>query len=115
MVLATGTVLFGDDLEPFDGATVYVRLEEVSRLDAPARLVTEQVLRGMRAGSDAREIPFVLESARLDPRGSYSIRVHVDVDGDGEVSVGDYVSTRSYRVPPAGDLAAVAIPVRRVG
>jgi hypothetical protein len=42
------------------------------------------------------------------------IWVHVDVDGDGRVSLGDYVTMASYPVP-AGDGERVAVAVRRVG
>lgn len=36
--------------------------------------------------------------AKIDPKHSYSVRAHVDVDGDGKVSKGDYVTTQSYPV-----------------
>lgn len=38
---------------------------------------------------------------------------HVDVDGDGRVSKGDWVTVQSYPVP-GGVAARVAVSVRRV-
>ena len=115
MPVVTGTIVFGADLEPLVGATVYVRLEDVSRIDAPAHVVAEIVLREVRAGGQApNKLEFTLEIPLLDPKRRYSVRVHVDVDGDGRVGVGDYVSPASHPVLTGVDSAHLLIPVKRV-
>jgi len=111
----TGTIVFGADLEPFVGATVYVRLEEVSRADAPAIVMAETVLPEVRIGGQApSQLEFTIEFPSLDPRGRYVVRVHVDVDADGQVGVGDYVSTASHPVLVGDGATTLSVPVKRV-
>ena len=93
--------------------SVYVRLEDVSRADAAAVLVAEQVMRDAKISGDARPLLFEIPAAQRRPNREYGVRVHVDVDGDGQVSVGDYTSTQSYRVRGTDD-AVFAITVSEV-
>jgi uncharacterized lipoprotein YbaY len=105
--LVSGEIIFTSDAHGFRDATVYVRLEEVSRTDAAARIVAEQVLRGV-AYEQGRPLPFEIRGGA--PGGaSYRVRVHVDIDGDGQVSSGDYISVESYPVTLSG---APALQVR---
>lgn len=111
----SGTIVFGADLEPFVGATVHARLEDVSRADAPARVAAEFVLRKVEAGGQApSRLEFTIEAPSLEPRARYVVRVHVDVDGDGQVGGGDYVSTASHPVSVGGSAMKISIPVKRV-
>lgn len=115
MQVAAGTIVFDADIEPFAGATVYVRLEEVTRADAPSRVIAETILRDVQVGGQgARELEFTIDMPMLDPRERYVLRVHVDVDGDGRIGVGDYVSTGSYPVVPGAGASARSIQVKRV-
>lgn len=97
--LVRGRILLGRDLKPFTNATVYVRLENVSRADVSSSTAAEKVLTEVshRAGQE-EEVSFNLYGEPPDEGSDYSVRVHVDVDGDGEVSVGDYITTESYPV-----------------
>jgi len=115
MPIVAGTIVFGADLEPFVGATVYVRIEDVSLADAPARAVAESVLLKVEAGGQAtNRLEFTIEAPSSEPRRRYVVRVHVDVDGDGQVGVGDYVSTASHPVSVGGSRTKLSIPVKRV-
>lgn len=114
MLLVQGIILFDGDGEPVSDATVYVHLEDVSRADAAARVVAAQVIRGVHAGGAIRQMEFAIYGEELEPRTHYGVRVHVDVDNDGAVSAGDYVSTASH--PVTADLVPVilTIPVHLV-
>ena len=100
---------------PSPGATIHVRLEDVSYIDAPARLVAETVLPEARAGCQApSQLAFTIDAPTLNPRARYVVRVHVDVDADGQISLGDYISTMSYRVEAGQETTTLLIPVKRV-
>jgi hypothetical protein len=47
-------------------------------------------------------------------RRSYSVRVHIDVAGSGEVDKGDLITTQSYPVLTSGGGGEIRIEVRRV-
>jgi uncharacterized lipoprotein YbaY len=93
--LVRGTIVFESFRPELTGATVYVRLEDVSLADAPAEVVSEQVIGNPAERASAKGIPFALPGSRtdIDSRNRYSTAVHVDMDGTGNVSAGDYIST----------------------
>jgi uncharacterized lipoprotein YbaY len=110
----SGTIEFQDVREPALNVTVYVRVQDASRADASASTVAEQVLRGVNIISGAPPIPFTVDGIPQNPSARYIIRVHADVDGDGRVSRGDYVSTQSHPVNIYEERACVTVPARPV-
>jgi putative lipoprotein len=94
---------------------VVVQVEDVSRADAPSVIVAEQRLRGIRL-QRGETLRFAVEvpRERIDSRSHYSVRVHVDVSGSGNVERGDFVSTRSYPVLTRGHGDEVIAEVQRV-
>ncbi|MEZ4684205.1 MAG: YbaY family lipoprotein [Caldilineaceae bacterium] len=113
--LISGEISFEATSNAVAGATVYVRLEDVSRLDAAAILVAETLLPAVALrGQGQDRLHFTLEAALPDPKAHYSLRVHVDVDGDGQISRGDYITMESYPVRPSEAPQPLAIRVREV-
>jgi hypothetical protein len=110
----SGTIRFEDVRQPAEDVTIYVRVEEVSRLDAPASRVVEAVLRGVHVFPGSRPIPFVIREVLPAQSRRYVVRAHADVDGDGKVSRGDYVSVQSYPVLTTSEADRVDIVVREV-
>lgn len=52
---------------------------------------------------DNKKIEFVIHGhVVLDIHATYSISVHGDVDNDGRISKGDFVTVQSYPVPTHG-------------
>jgi putative lipoprotein len=96
-------------------ADVIVQVEDVSRADAPSGVIAENRRSGVPLRGGA-VIPFVVDVATelVDERRSYAVRVHGDVSGTGEVSVGDLVSTQSYPVLTRGHGDEARIYVQRV-
>lgn len=99
----------GEERPPV-GAPIRVEARDTSYEDAPAEVVgaAEGEVRG-RLGSwlDTVEV-------ELDRRpDSCTVWAHVDVDGDGRISPGDFITTVAYPVPP-GEESTVPIAVRRV-
>jgi uncharacterized lipoprotein YbaY len=111
----SGAIEFPDVREPSHNATVYVRVQDTSFADATARTVAEYVLRGVDIVPGAPPIPFAVHGIPENERARYVVRAHADVDGDGAVSPGDYVSTQSYPVQTTGQPAVVTILMRYVG
>lgn len=109
-----GTVEFQGVKDPVSDATVHIRLQDTSRADAPATTVAEQVLEHINIVPDGQPLPFTLQMP-ANENSRYVVRVHADVTGDGKVSRGDYVSTRSYPVDMNDEQSGLTIVARRVG
>ncbi len=104
-----------EDAESFSGATVYVRLEDVSRADLAARVIAEQVLRDVSLRPDRpAKLMISLRSKAVDEHARYAVRVHADLDGDGQISRGDYISMESYPVLTFGNPHETIVRVRKV-
>ena len=96
-------------------AKTYVRLLNTSLADAPSAIVAEQVIdHTARFVSKGEKVAFILEPNSIDERDTYVVSVLVDIDGDGKVSVGDYISMQSYPVLTYGSPSEVTIEVKRV-
>jgi uncharacterized lipoprotein YbaY len=112
--LVRGEVIFPREAGPLRDARVFVLLEEVSLADAPAVIVGRQVQEHTALPGGGAALPFEVHAPPPDPRASYSVRVHVDLDGDGEIGPGDYVSTAGYPVLTRGHPDEAAVEVRLV-
>jgi uncharacterized lipoprotein YbaY len=112
--LVVGEVRFPEDARPFSGATVYIRLENTSRQDAGSQIVAEQVVQDFSYKGSKTKLQFELYGEPPDPRASYNVRVHVDVDRDKQISTGDYITTESYPVLTYGYPRRVYLLVREV-
>jgi uncharacterized lipoprotein YbaY len=99
---------------PAHNVTVYVRVQDTARADAPSTQVAEKVLRRVNILPGSPPLRFKVQAIPQNPHARYVIRVHADVDGNGIVSRGDYVSTQSYPVPSSGQPVAVTIVAREV-
>lgn len=89
-----GNILLESQKAPVENATVYIRLEDVSLADAPSTVIAETSIMDVSpTPGNANSVPFTLGFPKLADNRSYSLYVHVDTDGDGRVSKGDYVTT----------------------
>lgn len=96
-------------------AKTYVRLLNTSLADAPSNVVAEQVIDHIASSLSKNErVAFRLEPDSIDERDSYTVSVLVDLDGDGKVSKGDYISMQSYPVLTFGSPSEVSIEVKQV-
>lgn len=113
--LVSGELVFGEGNEGFSEATAYVRLEEVSRADAPSRVVAEQVTHHVsyKPGQPGKLV-FNLRGLVLDEHARYTVSAHLDVDGDGQISRGDYISMESFPVLTQGYPSVVIVRLRKV-
>lgn len=110
-----GEILFAGEMENVGGAAVHVYLEDVSRLDAASLLISEYHIESLPASSNTSErIPFELEAMSNGRKTSCSIRVHVDIDRDGKVSAGDYITMESFPVLDFESPGHHTVKVRKV-
>ncbi|HYH09563.1 MAG TPA: hypothetical protein VEK11_21120 [Thermoanaerobaculia bacterium] len=88
---------------PPEGAAVVVQVRDAAVADEASVLLGEA--RATWSGVVAR----VQVDAELT--GAPIVFVHVDCDGDGEISKGDYITMQSY---PVGTAGAVRVEVKKV-
>jgi putative lipoprotein len=93
--------------------TLHVSVEEVTRADRAARVVASTTQPLSPGGSPPR-VPFAIDVPAVEPGARYVVRVLVDLDGDGAISPGDYVSTRAHPVLTGGAPDHLEIPVQMV-
>ena len=76
-----------------------VRLLDTSLADAPAVEVACQQIGGVEEKLARREtLRFDLTCDPVDPHASYSVQVHVDQNGDGNIKPGDFVNVENCPV-----------------
>lgn len=109
-----GIIIFDEHLKPFSGATVHIRLEDVSLQDASSKLIAERIIRNVSHDNIDHQIEFVIYGDIVDIQATYSIRVHCDVDNDGRISKGDFVTVQSYPVLTHGYPDNVLVTVKEV-
>lgn len=107
----TGDIVIGADVGAFAGATAYVYLEDVGRVDASAQRIGVAQLDGVaHAGGSEGRIPFVVAASDVPVTRDVAVRVHISVSGSEEISTGDFVSTSHIAADP--DIS-VDVPVRQ--
>jgi uncharacterized lipoprotein YbaY len=123
--LVKGEISFDQkNVKSFSGATIYVRLQDVTMQDAPSKLISQQVIKNVsyNGGSVAgrhhqKKIEFALFGDRIaiDFRRSYAVSVHIDVDNNGKINTGDFINMESYPVITHGyPKENVSVHVRQV-
>lgn len=97
--LVTGEILLpaGASLKP--SALARVQLLDTSLADAASVEVANQLVSGLAARlAKGETVEFSLVATHTDAQASYSVCVHIDQDGDGQIKPGDFVSTQNYPV-----------------
>ncbi|WP_319506995.1 YbaY family lipoprotein [uncultured Methanolobus sp.] len=95
-----GMIIFDEPVESFSNATVYLEVEDVSLQDVASTVISEESIVGVSMNvSDIQPVTYLIKYPELEERRTYSLSVHVDVDGDGRLSNGDYYSTWHNPVP----------------
>jgi hypothetical protein len=113
--LVKGKITFEEVAPTFAGATMYVHLERINAADIASEVVVDYVERDVAFDpKTSGDLSFTIDSNPPDPRASYAVRVHIDIDGDGAVSKGDFISMQSYPVITFGHPREVSILVRQV-
>ncbi len=110
--LISGTIALPAGTEAFSGATLYIVLEEIGMMDAPAQVAAQGMQRNV--AYDGAPIPFSLEGDPPSPDGTYNLRVLVSRSGGSEIRQGDFITKRRYRVLENGAPDRADVAVERV-
>jgi uncharacterized lipoprotein YbaY len=114
-VLVKGLIYFEGGVIEVGGASVYVRLLDVSRADAASSTIAEYRITHLPAGTKTSEtISFEIEAEVPDPRASLILAAHLDMNRDGEISIGDYITMESFPVSPKALSNKYTIKLRRI-
>lgn len=110
-----GTVVLPDDVPSTGSAELVVRVEDVSRADAPSVVIGETRLEDVPL-EPGGTLPFEVDVAAdvVEHGHSYAISAHLDLSRSGTVEIGDYVSTQSNPVLTYGYGDEAVVAVRRV-
>ena len=96
-----GSVTYRERIALTPGATLTVQLRDTSYADAASELITEQVI------SDPGQVPIEFEvryeSARIDPRNTYSIQARI-TEADGRLA---FINDTAYDVITRGNPSSV--------
>ncbi|MBI4876325.1 MAG: YbaY family lipoprotein [Acidobacteria bacterium] len=106
----TVEVLVSGQARPPVGAPVLVQVRDTALQDAPARILA--AARGVVEGPSSAALAIVRFDL-YETGAELTVWAHVDVDGDGRVSSGDYITTQSYPLP-AGPEPRLRVAVVRV-
>jgi len=95
-------------------SSLYVKVEDVSRADAAARLVAETIVpleQPLAAGST---VPFSIMIPEVSEGVRYNVRAHIDCSGSGEIRAGDLISTQAYPVFTLWHTDSVVVEVEAI-
>ena len=114
-VLIHGKIVFQGDLIDISGASVKIEIHDVSRADAKSVTVsTFQIDKLPMHSSTANSIPFEMSVDFIPRRADYSIWAHIDVDGDDQISIGDFITMQSYPIKTQRVNEPFTVSVRQV-
>lgn len=107
-----GTAVFEHPIRLTNGV-LRVRLIDVDRIDAPSISIAEGTVRPL-TGEPVSEVPFSFDvDDNLLHRRRYELAAHLDLDVDGSVSPGDFVTMEAFPWRP-DDRAPACIRLRQV-
>ena len=111
MSTLTGTVIYRERIALPADATIEVRLEDVSRADAPAEVVATQTI-----APGGRQVPIPFEIAyapqRIEPNRRYGLRAAIR-SASGELM---FTTTTHHAVlEPGAAISGIELLVQRVG
>lgn len=112
MITVRGTAVAPAGAAVAPAACVHVEIRDTTLADAPSVILAARTYRGVAVRPGVR-LPFTITAADAPDHAVLSLRVHVDVAGDGAVTSGDLLSTRFHPLPVAGPVD-VTVPLTAI-
>lgn len=111
----TGEIILAKEMDSFFDAVVHIYLEDVSLQDNPSMIVAQQMIRNVSHEKKIESrLPFALHADNINKYLNYSVFVHIDMQGDGKINLGDYISMQSYPVLTLGYPDKIFVSVKHV-
>lgn len=104
----TGTIIHKEAVTLPADAVVIVKVEDVSRADAPAITIAEQTIKHPKNFPIPFEVKY--DPAQIDPRYSYALRVRIESEGKLI-----FINTSRYAVITRDSPTQVEVAVDKVG
>jgi hypothetical protein len=116
MLLLVEVSVEGQERPPV-GSPVHLEVRDTSLADVESPLVTESMAEvGTTQSRWLQNVELEIPESELSSKRHLTVFVHVDVDQDGVLSAGDYITTRSYEIPygVAADETRLQVTVKRI-
>ena len=111
----TGKIIFPEDVSSIKSCNLQVSVEDVSRADASSETKAKKVFENLDLSSIIdNSYEFSLDVPVDDQKATLTVRVHVDVDKDDEVSIGDFLTTALFLVLTQGNPDYKEVKVQKI-
>lgn len=110
-IVVFGFIVFSPPPSDLSEAVIHVRLIDTTYVDAPAETRAEQDIDGPDTEMSDSGLRFRLPETRLEANRLYEVWVHVDMDRSGDISAGDYLSTKSHVLPARSGTVRMVVDV----
>ncbi|MDH3677441.1 MAG: hypothetical protein OEQ12_03980 [Nitrosopumilus sp.] len=115
-LLVSGKIVFEENTSSFSEGTAHIKLLDIGRQDAPAEVISKQIVKNIRYDPKQNsQIQFSLRGSLIQSQfTTYTVSVLIDLDGDGEISLGDYITMENYEVLKSNYPEKITVTVRKV-
>lgn len=96
--LITGKIFIIDG-KPFFNATIYIHVIDISFLDTCSNILYTHIIKDIDYFKNSTfniDFTFHIEKVQIKPDKNYSLQIHIDVDNDKKISIGDYINMENY-------------------
>lgn len=110
----SGEIHFPKDTPPFTNATVSIILQDVSIMDAPAPIISQQRIENVNYQT-GKTIEFAFTGIQVVEKARYNLFVHVSMSGDENIQQSDYLTVQDYPVLTHDTPQHVIVTVQHIG
>lgn len=110
MNIIKGEIILPENAPETRAKKVFVEVRDVSMADALSTVVAEQRLENVNLKPGGR-IRFKATVPEVEANRSLALRVHISLDGSGQVKSGDLLNTTHIPVPTTGATGTLEAPV----
>jgi uncharacterized lipoprotein YbaY len=97
----SGKIVFDNLTASLYRSTIIIYLEDISLQDAPSKLIRYKTMNNITYEHNKdKGIDFSINGSVPDIERIYNIRIDIDVNNNGIIDKGDYISTKLYSLSP---------------